>query len=60
MARASIRERIKNKALERGMITPQQAARMSEREALNLVFLPGFPRPKKSPIFPAAASAWMW
>ena len=34
--------RVKNKALERGLITPQQAATMSERELLNLIFLPGF------------------
>jgi two-component system chemotaxis sensor kinase CheA len=40
-------ERIKNKALERGMITPQQAARMNEREALNLVFLAGLSTAEK-------------
>jgi two-component system, chemotaxis family, sensor kinase CheA len=34
--------RVKNKAVERGVITAQQAARMSEGELLNLVFLPGF------------------
>ncbi|MGZ4814261.1 MAG: chemotaxis protein CheA [Terriglobales bacterium] len=34
-------ERLKQKAIERGQITPEQAARMSERESLNLVFLPG-------------------
>jgi len=35
-------ERVKAKALERGLITPEQAARMSEREIVNLIFLPGF------------------
>lgn len=40
-------ERIKNKALERGMITSQQAARMGEREALNLVFLAGLSTAEK-------------
>jgi two-component system chemotaxis sensor kinase CheA len=34
-------ERLKQKAIERGQITADQAARMSEREALNLIFLPG-------------------
>ena len=34
--------RVKSKAIERGMITAQQATRMSESELLNLVFLPGF------------------
>ncbi len=39
--------RVKNKALERGLITPQQAANMSERELLNLIFLPGFSTAEK-------------
>jgi two-component system chemotaxis sensor kinase CheA len=34
-------DRVKRKAVERGTITPDHAARMSEREALNLIFLPG-------------------
>ena len=34
-------ERVKRKAVERGTISPEHAARMSEREALNLIFLPG-------------------
>ena len=34
-------ERLKQKAVERGQVTTEQAARMGEREALNLVFLPG-------------------
>ena len=40
-------ERVKEKALERGVITSQQAGRMSERELLNLVFLPGFSTAKQ-------------
>jgi len=36
------RGRVKNKALERGLITSQQAANLTERELLNLIFLPGF------------------
>jgi len=39
--------RVKNKALERGLITPQQSAQMSDREVLNLVFLPGFSTAEK-------------
>ncbi len=35
-------EKLKRKALERGLISQEQAARMAEREALNLIFLPGF------------------
>lgn len=30
------------KALERGLVTPERAERMTEREIVNLVFLPGF------------------
>ncbi|QDA31884.1 chemotaxis protein CheA [Thermococcus indicus] len=35
-------EKIKRKALEKGLITPEQAAEMSDEEAINLIFLPGF------------------
>lgn len=34
-------EKVKAKALQRELITGEQANRMSEREALNLIFLPG-------------------
>ncbi len=34
-------ELVKRKAVERGTISPEHAVRMSEREALNLIFLPG-------------------
>ena len=40
-------EKIKNKALQKGLIRPEQAARMSAREALNLVFLPGLSTAEK-------------
>jgi two-component system chemotaxis sensor kinase CheA len=40
-------ERMKKKALQRGVITSEQAARMSEREAVNLIFLPGFSTAEK-------------
>ena len=35
-------EKIRSKALERGLIAPDRAAQMSERELLQLIFLPGF------------------
>jgi two-component system chemotaxis sensor kinase CheA len=35
-------ERLKQKAVERGMVSSEQATRMTEREITNLVFLPGF------------------
>jgi len=34
--------RIRQKALERGLITAEQSVRMPEREVFNLIFLPGF------------------
>jgi two-component system chemotaxis sensor kinase CheA len=38
---------VKAKAVERGLITQEQAARMSEREAYQLIFLPGFSTAQK-------------
>jgi two-component system, chemotaxis family, sensor kinase CheA len=35
-------EKISNKALERGIVTRERAALMSEREMLQMIFLPGF------------------
>ncbi len=35
-------ERLRQKAIERGIHTAEQANRMSEREIFNLIFLPGF------------------
>jgi two-component system chemotaxis sensor kinase CheA len=35
-------DKVKAKAVEKGLITAEHAARMSEREAVNLIFLPGF------------------
>ncbi len=40
-------ERIRKKAVERGLVTPEAAARMSEREASNLILLPGFSTAEK-------------
>jgi two-component system chemotaxis sensor kinase CheA len=39
--------RIRMKALERGLITSEQASRFSERELFNLIFLPGFSTAEK-------------
>jgi two-component system, chemotaxis family, sensor kinase CheA len=41
------RERIRQKAVERGLVTPEQAARLTEREIFNLIFLPGFSTAQK-------------
>ena len=35
-------QRIRAKVVERGILTAEQVARLSDREAVNLVFLPGF------------------
>jgi len=40
-------ERVKQKALQRGLITSEHAARMSDHEALHLIFLPGFSTAEK-------------
>jgi two-component system chemotaxis sensor kinase CheA len=40
-------ERIRKKALERGVVTGEQIARMTDREILNLIFLPGFSTAEK-------------
>lgn len=39
--------RVKQKALEKGLITQDQAQRMGDREAFNLIFLPGFSTAEK-------------
>ena len=38
---------VKNKAIQRGVITPEQANRMSDREACNLIFSAGFSTAEK-------------
>ena len=40
-------DRIRRKAVERAMITAEQAARITEREVFNLIFLPGFSTAEK-------------
>ena len=40
-------EKIRNKAIHKGMVTADQAARMTEREITNLIFLPGFSTAEK-------------
>lgn len=39
--------RLKQKALEKGLLRPEQIERLSEREALNLIFHPGFSTAEK-------------
>ncbi|ADY72708.1 CheA signal transduction histidine kinase [Desulfurobacterium thermolithotrophum DSM 11699] len=40
-------EKVKQKAIEKGLITPEQAAQMSEKEAYELIFMPGFSTAEK-------------
>src|SRR5208282_396541 len=40
-------DRLRQKAIERAVITAEQAARMTEREIFNLIFLPGFSTAEK-------------
>jgi len=40
-------ERLRKKAVERAVITAEQAVRMTEREIFNLIFLPGFSTAEK-------------
>jgi len=39
--------RVRQKALVKGLIRPEQAERLSDREAMNLIFLPGFSTAEK-------------
>jgi two-component system, chemotaxis family, sensor kinase CheA len=40
-------KRLKEKALQKGLLRPEQAERMGDREAVNLVFLPGLSTAEK-------------
>ncbi|MBQ7925092.1 MAG: chemotaxis protein CheA [Lachnospiraceae bacterium] len=40
-------EAVKNKAIERGVITPEQAENMTDKEIVDLLFLPSFSTAKK-------------
>ena len=40
-------EKLRRKALEKALITPEQAAKMGDREITNLIFLPGFSTAEK-------------
>ncbi|MBZ5653755.1 MAG: chemotaxis protein CheA [Acidobacteriia bacterium] len=40
-------DRIRNKAIQKGLVAADQAARMSDREIANLIFLPGFSTAEK-------------
>lgn len=40
-------EKVKEKAIERGVITPEQAEVMSQKEIMNLLFIPSFSMAKK-------------
>ncbi len=40
-------DRIRNKAIERGLVTVEQAAKLAEGDVFNLIFLPGFSTAEK-------------
>jgi two-component system, chemotaxis family, sensor kinase CheA len=40
-------DRIKSKAVEKGLITPEQASKLADRDACQLIFLPGFSTAEK-------------
>jgi two-component system chemotaxis sensor kinase CheA len=40
-------EKVKRKAIEKGLITPEQAVQMTNKEAYELIFLPGFSTAEK-------------
>ncbi|WP_457626195.1 chemotaxis protein CheA [Persephonella sp.] len=40
-------EKVKKKAVEKGLITPEQAENMSDKEAFELLFMPGFSTAEK-------------
>lgn len=40
-------ERIRQKAIDRGLVSAQQAVRMSDRDITNMIFLPGFSTAEK-------------
>ena len=40
-------EKVKNKAIERGTITPEQAVNMTDKEVIDLLFLPSFSTAKE-------------
>ncbi|MDA0948465.1 MAG: chemotaxis protein CheA, partial [Planctomycetota bacterium] len=40
-------DRVRAKAIERGVVTPEEAGRLSDKEVMNLVFMPGFSTAEK-------------
>jgi len=40
-------ERVRDKAIQKGLVSAEQAARMSERELVNMIFMPGFSTAEK-------------
>ena len=52
--------KLRNKALEKGLITAERALTMTDQDIRRLIFRRGSPPPKRSPTSPGAASAWTW
>lgn len=53
-------EAVKRKAIERGIVTPEQAANMSEKEIIDLLFLPSFSTSERLRMYPAEALVLTW
>ncbi len=53
-------EKVRQKAVERGLITPDRAGQMAERELLQLIFCPVFRPPLQSPMSVGEVWAWTW
>jgi two-component system chemotaxis sensor kinase CheA len=51
-------EKIRARAVQRGLVTAERATRMSDREVAHLIFLPASRLPSRSPTCPAAVSGW--
>ncbi len=53
-------QKVKRKAIEKGIITPERADKMTEKELLSLVFSPGFSTADKVSEVSGRALVWMW
>ena len=53
-------ERIRAKAIEKGLISEEEANTLDERQSLNLIFLPGFSTKTQISDVSGRGSAWMW
>lgn len=45
-------EKVKAKAVERGLVTPEQAEKLSQKEIIDFLFMPSFSMAKQITVFP--------